>query len=209
MLLHFPLPSPHSHQLFGFECRRAGNQKRFCKDCSGITVCDHGRRKNLCKDCGSSLMCEHGKQRFYCKDCGGAGICEHGNRITSCKDCGTACAPITNAAPVQRRSLICEHGKRRWVCKYCGGKGICGHGRVRTSCKFCKVSRAALGAVAVDEKGESVAQGNTGDGGDSRAGDDNPKKRIRKLCEHNRRPYVCVACEGIAICVHKLTRYNF
>ena len=39
-------------------------------------LCEHGRRR-YCKECGGSQICEHGRRRSGCKECGGSQICEH------------------------------------------------------------------------------------------------------------------------------------
>ena len=55
---------------------------RFCKECGGSQICEHGRRRSVCKECGGSQMCEHGR-RSQCKECGGSQICEHGRQALS------------------------------------------------------------------------------------------------------------------------------
>ena len=46
-------------------------ERRYCKDCGGVSICQHGKRRSRCKDCGGGSICQHGKRRVRCKDCKG------------------------------------------------------------------------------------------------------------------------------------------
>uniref|UniRef100_A0A0G4HB66 CR-type domain-containing protein n=1 Tax=Chromera velia CCMP2878 TaxID=1169474 RepID=A0A0G4HB66_9ALVE len=121
-------PHGRKHAKYCKECGGSGicehGRVRYrCKECGGGSICEHGRVRYWCKECGGGCICEHGRARYYCKDCDGKGVCEHGRLKRDCKECGG--------------SALCKHSKRRTLCKECGGKSICEHGRLRYECKEC------------------------------------------------------------------------
>jgi len=58
-----------------------------CKDCGGVSICEHDRQRSYCRDCVGNSICEHDRQRRYCKICKGSSICEHNKHKHTCKVC--------------------------------------------------------------------------------------------------------------------------
>jgi hypothetical protein len=99
-----------------------GKVRSICKECKGGSICEHGKRRSGCNECGGGSICEHGKRRTVCNECGGGAICEHGKVRSGCKECGIC---------------LCEHGKVKYRCRDCGGSAFCIHGKAKTRCKEC------------------------------------------------------------------------
>ena len=110
-------------ECYGISLCEHNNIKYVCKQCKGSSICEHNKVKSKCKNCEGSTYCVHNKVKRTCIECKGTGLCIHNKRKEVCKDC--------------HGSNICIHNKEKRYCKDCCGSAICTHNKLKTQCKQC------------------------------------------------------------------------
>lgn len=78
---------------------KCGNIVKFCIDCGGSGLCEHGMNKYAC----SMPSCRERNSRY----------CKHDKIITACKECG--------------KKYFCEHDILKYRCKVCDYEGYMRH----------------------------------------------------------------------------------
>lgn len=109
------------------KCPHGKMNKSACKDCDGVSICEHKKNRTYCSECNGGSLCEHKMRKDRCYDCkniyGRYQYCEHEKIKTICRDC--------------KGGSLCEHNKRRTRCKICEGGSICEHKKHKNNCRYC------------------------------------------------------------------------
>jgi len=108
------------------KCEHGYLNKSICKDCKGLSYCEHDKIRTYCASCNGGSLCEHNTRKDRCILCrNGSQFCKHDTLRTLCLPCGGG--------------SFCEHKTRRIRCIKCNFFGYLNHivsSRIRKSLKF-------------------------------------------------------------------------
>lgn len=48
--------------------------RAMCKECGGVSICEHNRLRSRCIECGGGSICEHYRIKSNCKECGNGSV---------------------------------------------------------------------------------------------------------------------------------------